>query len=184
MSTQQTYTKVASVGNTLVAAQELLPVVGIVQLEKADVLLFLRGHDGAGAAVSNGSGGDGRIGRSSEGRNNLGIVIGIGGGCAECALPSGTDVDGLLVFGGRCRGNGCRREDQVRKCSVEPHYCCFGFVAFVLVFVGSVLFYSSMFGSDQSRYVLDFNSLDRSKGSVGNPYEISQLFICWQSSTS
>ena len=138
MSTQQTYTKVASVGDTLVAAQELLPVEGIVETEKADVLLLLRGHDGVGAAVSNGSGGDWRIGRSSEGRNNLGIVIGICGGCAECALPSGTGIVGLLVLCGRCRGDGCRRENQVRKCSVEPHDCCFGLS--LLCWVSSVLF--------------------------------------------
>lgn len=142
ISQTTTYVKVASIGHTLVTIQELLPVVRIVQTEKADVLLLLRGHDSG--LVPNGSRGDGRIGRSPEGRNHLGL--GLSGGCAERPLPSRTGIVGLLVLGGRGRGGkGCGREHQVRKCSVEPHYC------FGLCLVDSVLLV--YFGGGDDRFV-------------------------------
>jgi len=104
------------IGHALVVTEELLPVGAIVKFEEEAVLLHLRGH--GGAVVSNGSGGDRNIGRRTE-----------------SPLPSWLGIAiGLLVFGGRCRGNGRRRKEQVGKCGVEPHsfsvwfvlWFCFG----------------------------------------------------------
>ena len=158
----KTHVKVAPVGlgakAALVTIQELLPVLGIIDFEEADVLLLLRRHDGGSGIALNGRGrdGDGRIGLGLSSRR-----------CAERSLPS-------RRLGRRSGADGGRRKEQVDDCGVEPH---FFFVALIAIVDSSVFRFSANKGSQCilcARYISSLRLQDMcshffSRG-CGNPW--------------